>query len=126
MEIVPADGHWIGYCETCTWTDRQPAAVGLQFIGTIKKIFNEQGFTLIGLEGDQMNMNRIKLGLEGREKDADLYCQMLQNMGRLGLDFICYNFMFTGWYRTHKALAERGGALYPLHQPHHFLFRDAA
>lgn len=32
-------------------------------------------------------------------------------MGRLGVGFICYNFMYTGWYRTHKALQERGGAL---------------
>ncbi len=76
-----------------------------------KAIFNEQGFQLIGLEGDQLDMTRIKLGLPGREKDAGLYCRMLENMGRLGIDFICYNFMFTGWYRTHKSLQERGGAL---------------
>jgi mannonate dehydratase len=76
-----------------------------------KEIFNEQGFELSGLEGDQMDMTRIKLGLEGREKDIELYCKMLDNMGRLGVGFICYNFMYTGWYRTHKAVPERGGAL---------------
>ncbi|MEJ7586991.1 MAG: mannonate dehydratase [Ferruginibacter sp.] len=76
-----------------------------------KEIFEEQGFKLIGLEGDQMDMTNIKLGLNGREKDIDRYCKMLENMGRLGVDFICYNFMFTGWYRTHNALPERGGAL---------------
>jgi len=76
-----------------------------------KAIYEEQGFTLMGLEGDQMDMTNIKLGLEGREKDIELYCSMLQNMGRLGVKFICYNFMYTGWYRTHKALPERGGAL---------------
>ncbi len=76
-----------------------------------KEIFEKGGFRLRGLEGDQMDMTNIKLGLEGREKDADLYCRMLENMGRLGIDFICYNFMFTGWYRTHKAMPERGGAL---------------
>ncbi len=76
-----------------------------------KEIFEEQGFELIGLEGDQMDMTNIKLGLDGRVKDVDRYCKMLENMGRLGVDFICYNFMYTGWYRTHKALPERGGAL---------------
>ncbi len=77
----------------------------------LKEIYDDQGFQLYGLEGDQMDMTRIKLGLPGREKDAERYCLMLQNMGRLGINFICYNFMYPGWYRTHKALPERGGAL---------------
>jgi len=76
-----------------------------------KQIFEENGFALTGLEGDQFDMTRIKLGLDGREKDIELYQTMLQNMGRLGVGFICYNFMYTGWYRTNNALHERGGAL---------------
>ncbi len=76
-----------------------------------KEIFEENGFQLLGLEGDQIDMTRIKLGLSGREKDIDDYCRMLENMGRLGVNLLCYNFMFTGWYRTQKALPERGGAL---------------
>ncbi len=76
-----------------------------------KEIYEEQGFQLYGLEGDQIDMTRIKLGLPGKEKDIEKYQQMLQNMGRLGVNFICYNFMYPGWYRTHKALPERGGAL---------------
>lgn len=73
--------------------------------------FEEAGFQLYGLEGDQMDMTRIKLGLPGREDDMEKYCTMLQNMGRLGVKFICYNFMYPGWYRTHNSLPERGGAL---------------
>ena len=76
-----------------------------------KEVYNEHGFELTGLEGDQIDMTRIKLGLEGRKKDIELYCRMLENMGRLNVKFICYNFMYTGWYRTHKSLQERGGAL---------------
>ncbi len=76
-----------------------------------KEIYEEQGFQLYGLEGDQIDMTRIKLGLPGREKDIENYCTMLQNMGSLGVMFICYNFMYPGWYRTQKALPERGGAL---------------
>ncbi len=75
-----------------------------------KAVYEEQGFELIGLEGDQMDMTRIKLGLDGREKDIEQYCLMLTNMGRLGIKLLCYNFMYTGWYRTHKFLKERGGA----------------
>jgi mannonate dehydratase len=55
-------------------------------------------------------MHRIKLGLEGREYDVDKYCRMLENMGKLGVNLLCYNFMATGWYRTDTNLTERGGA----------------
>ena len=76
-----------------------------------KEIFEEHGFALGGLEGDQFDMTRIKLGLEGKENDIEKYCSMLQNMGKLGIKLICYNFMFPGWYRTHQSLPERAGAL---------------
>lgn len=38
-----------------------------------KAIFEANGFTLYGLEGDQFDMNRIKFGLEGRDDDIELY-----------------------------------------------------
>lgn len=76
-----------------------------------KEIYEANGFTLYGLEGDQLDMTRIKLGLEGKEKDIAKYCAMLENMGKLSVKLLCYNFMYTGWYRTHKALPERAGAL---------------
>ena len=75
-----------------------------------KEIFEENGFQLYGLEGDQFDMHRIKLGLKGREADIEKYLKMLENMGRLGVSLLCYNFMATGWYRTHHSISERGGA----------------
>ncbi len=38
-------------------------------------------------------MNRIKLGLNGRDEDIGHFCQMLRNMGELGITLLCYNFM---------------------------------
>lgn len=77
-----------------------------------KRVFAENGFELIGMEGDQFDMNRIKFGLPGREADVQQYCTMLENMGRLGINLLCYNFMAgIGWFRTHEAIAARGGAL---------------
>jgi mannonate dehydratase len=76
-----------------------------------KAIFNKYGFDMIGFEGDQFDMTRIKLGLDGRDEDIEKYKLMLQNMGRLGIGLLCYNFMATGWFRTNKQLSERGGAL---------------
>lgn len=89
----------------------EPSIDDLSSFTRSKEIFEEQGFKLIGLEGDQIDMTKIKLGLEGRQKDVERYCRMLENMGKLNVELLCYNFMFTGWYRTDKALPERGGAL---------------
>jgi mannonate dehydratase len=77
-----------------------------------KTRFAEGGFTLTGLEGDQFDMQRVKRGLPGRDEDIERYRQMLRNMGRLGINLLCYNFMAViGWYRTAVAVPARGGAL---------------
>lgn len=79
---------------------------------TIQQRFSDAGLTLYGLEGDQFDMSRIKLGLDGRDEDLERYCQMLRNMGELGIPLLCYNFMAgIGWHRTHGDFATRGGAL---------------
>jgi mannonate dehydratase len=77
----------------------------------IKTCFQQSGLILYGLEGDQFDMRRIKLGLPGRDEDIERFCAMLRNMGALSIPLLCYNFMAQiGWYRT-TTLHERGGAL---------------
>jgi mannonate dehydratase len=79
---------------------------------TVQRQFAEAGITLAGLEGDEFDMRRIKLGLDGRDEDLALYSRMLANMGELGIPLLCYNFMATiGWCRTHTHVPTRGGAL---------------
>ena len=79
---------------------------------TVRDRFQEAGFTLYALEGDEFDMSRIKLGLPGRDEDIERYQKMLRNMGRLGLRLLCYNFMAgVGWFRSRNDLLERGGAL---------------
>ena len=57
-------------------------------------------------------MRRIKLGLDGRDEDLELYQRMLANMGELGIGLLCYNFMATiGWCRTDTHVPARGGAI---------------
>jgi len=81
-------------------------------LATVQRQFAEAGLTLIGLEGDEFDMRRIKLGLEGRDEDLALYQRMLANLGELGIGLLCYNFMATiGWCRTHVGVAARGGAV---------------
>jgi mannonate dehydratase len=80
-------------------------------LSAIHKRFADAGFQLIGMEGDQFNMQRIKLGREGRDEDLEKYAAMLRNMGELGIPLLCYNFMATvGWFRTQVAVPTRGGA----------------
>lgn len=78
----------------------------------IRDRFNQAGFELYALEGDEFDMSRIKLGLPGRDEDIEKYKAMLRNMGKLGIKLICYNFMGgVGWFRSATDLKERGGAL---------------
>ncbi len=77
-----------------------------------KERFAEAGLKLYGLEGDEFDMSRIKLGLPGRDEDIEKYCRMLTNMGELEIPLLCLNFMVKiGWFRTQTELPERGGAL---------------
>jgi len=74
--------------------------------------FRDAGLEIAGLEGDPFDVQAIKFGLPGRDEAIERYCQMLRNMGRLGIRLLCYNFMAgIGWYRTNTAIVERGGAL---------------
>lgn len=81
-------------------------------LATVQRNFAAAGLTLAGLEGDEFDMRRIKLGLPGRDEDLELYCRMLANLGELGLALLCYNFMATiGWCRTDTRVPARGGAI---------------
>lgn len=72
--------------------------------------FAAAGLRVIGLEGDQFDLSRVKLGRTGAEEDIARYGAMLEEAGRLGIRLICQNFMATGWYRTEAQAPGRGGA----------------
>jgi len=79
---------------------------------TIQRRFADAGLTVLGLEGDEFDMQRIKLGRSGRDEDLERYRQMLANMGELGIRLLCYNFMAAiGWCRTDVRVPARGGAM---------------
>jgi mannonate dehydratase len=89
-----------------------PAPDRIDGLRIIQRRFADAGLTLYGLEGDEFDMRRIKLGLPGRDEDLERYRRMLANMGELGIPLLCYNFMAViGWYRTDTAVPLRGGAL---------------
>ena len=89
-----------------------PPPYEIDALRTVQRNFAAAGLKLIGLEGDEFDMRRIKLGLEGRDEDLALYCRLLANMGELGIGLLCYNFMATiGWCRTDTRVLARGGAI---------------
>ncbi|MBX3737978.1 MAG: mannonate dehydratase [Candidatus Didemnitutus sp.] len=100
--MVKTDPHWT----------RLPPPSEIDTLRTIQRELAEAGLTLIGLEGDPIDMTRIKLGLPGRDEDIATYRKMLRNMGELGLRLLCYNFMAgIGWHRSDAGVPGRGGAL---------------
>lgn len=81
-------------------------------LSRIQRDCRSAGLEIHGLEGDQFDMNRIKLGLDGCDEDIERFCQMLRNMGELGIPLLCYNFMAQiGWWRSNGDVPGRGGAL---------------
>jgi mannonate dehydratase len=57
-------------------------------------------------------MERVRLGLPGRDEEIGQINVMLRAMGRLGIGVWCYNFMAAAsWGRTNLAAPARGGAL---------------
>jgi mannonate dehydratase len=96
----------------------KPEKTGLKAVWDLEALRQLQidlaqaGLNFYGLEGDQFDMSRIKLGLVGRDEDTERFCRMLENMGKLGIPLLCYNWMAQiGWFRSNGEVAARGGAL---------------
>ncbi len=84
----------------------------IEALRQVQRGLAEEGLSLHGLEGDQFDMSRIKLGLDGRDGDIERFSQMLRNMAELGIPLLCYNFMARiGWCRSQTNVSGRGGAL---------------
>jgi mannonate dehydratase len=80
-------------------------------LARLKESYEAEGFRLAVLEC-RPPMNKIKLGLAGREEELEAVCELLRNLGRLGVPVWCYEWMpILNWVRTSTAIPSRGGAL---------------
>jgi mannonate dehydratase len=60
---------------------------------------------------DNPPMDKIRLGQAGREEELEHFCALVQNMGKLGIPVLCYNWMaLLSWLRTSAGSHGRGGA----------------
>ena len=77
----------------------------------VKTLYEDYGFSLDVLES-RPPMNKIKLGLAGKDQEIEYVIDLIENLGKLGVPVWCYEWMpIMNWMRTSTTTPARGGAL---------------
>ncbi len=77
----------------------------------LKTSYEDTGFAMSVLES-RPPMDKLKLGLPGREQQLEWVCDLVRNLGALDVPVWCYEWMpVLNWLRTSVSIPTRGGAL---------------
>ena len=80
-------------------------------LARVKSSYEDFGFDLRVIEG-WLPMDNIRLGTPEGEAELDRFIAVIRNMGALGIETFCYNWMAKyNWLRTSTTTQTRGGAL---------------
>ena len=83
-----------------------------EFASLFRKVkrFEDEGLKVSVIEGPSP-LDKVKLDLPGKDEEIEIFIELLENMSRLGIETVCYNWMpVIGWFRTNMSLDTRGGA----------------
>lgn len=86
-------------------------AASYDLLKAMKDRYTAGGFELKVIEPAPLNQ-KIKQNLPGRDEEIENMRTLIRNMGKLGIEVLCYNFAtHFNWSRTDTGIIERGGAL---------------
>jgi mannonate dehydratase len=89
--------------------DGQPWS--LPSLTRLRRAYETAGFRVEAIES-RPPMEKIKLGLPGRDEELAVVAELVTNMGKLGIPVWCYEWMpVLNWVRTSTTIPARGGAL---------------